>query len=70
MLSTPTCRMHKEKKTGVLVSPEVVTVIASVEDKEPTFQSPPPSSLPASTHAHQEASTSIKPVERNIRPMD
>ena len=59
MLSTPTCRMHKEKKTGVLVSPEDVTVIASVEDKEPTFQSPPPLSLPASAYAHQGSSTSF-----------
>ena len=52
ILATPTYRMRKEKKTGVLVSPEDVTVIASVEDKEPTFQSPPPSS-------HQEPSTSF-----------
>ena len=33
-LSTPTYKLRKEKKTGVLVSPENVTVIASIEDKE------------------------------------
>ena len=57
ILSIPTYKLHKEKKTGVLVSPELVTVIASVEDKEPTFQSSPPASQP-SAHAQSEASVS------------
>ena len=43
---------------GVLVSPQDVTVIASVEDKEPIFYSTPPTSMPASAHAQPEASTS------------
>ena len=39
ILSTPTYKICKEKKSGVLVSPDQVTVIASIEDKEPTFHS-------------------------------
>ena len=58
MLATPTYRIHKEKKTGVLVSPEDVTVIVSVEDREPAFHSPPPTSVPVAAHAQPEASTS------------
>ena len=57
ILSTPTYKLRKEKKTGVLVSPENVTVIASIEDKEPTFHSSPPTSQP-SAHAQSEASCS------------
>ena len=34
ILSTPTYKLCKEKKTGVLVSTENVTVIASIEDKD------------------------------------
>ena len=49
--------LRKEKKTGVLVSPENVTVIASIEDKEPTFHSSPPTSQP-SAHAQSEVSGS------------
>ena len=55
MLSTPTYRIRKDKKAGLLVSPKEVTVLSSV-DGEPTFQSPsgaiaqppvqPPSSQP------------------------
>ena len=58
MLSTPTYKLRKEKKSGVLVSPEDVTVIDSVDDREPTFHSSP-TSLPASAHAQPqpEAST-------------
>ena len=57
ILSTPIYKLRKEKKTGVLVSPENVTVIASIEDKEPTFHSSPPTSQP-SAHAQSEASGS------------
>ena len=42
-LSTPTYRIRKEKKTGALVSPSDVTVIAYIDDREPAFQSPPQS---------------------------
>ena len=44
MLSTPTYKLRKEKKSGLLVPPEDVTVIAMVKDKEPIFHSTPPSS--------------------------
>ena len=57
ILATPTYKLHKENKMGVLVSPEQVTVIASVEDKEQTFHSSPPASQP-SAHAQSEASSS------------
>ena len=57
MLATPIYKIRKDKKSGVLVSPDQVTVIASVEDKEPIFHSSPPASQP-STHAQSEASTS------------
>ena len=57
MLATPTYKIRKEKQSGVLVSPDQVTVIASVEDKEPVFQSSPPPSQP-SAHAQSEASSS------------
>ena len=56
MFSTPTYRIRKDKKAGLLVSPKDVTVLSSI-DGEPTFQSPsgaiaqppaqPPSQLPA-----------------------
>ena len=57
MLATPTYKIRKDKKSGVLVSPDQVTVIASVEDKEPVFQPSPPASQPAA-HAQSEASSS------------
>ena len=58
MLATPTYKNRKDKKAGVLVSPEQVTVIASVEDKEPVFQ-PSLSAAQSAAHAHPEdASTS------------
>ena len=57
ILATPKYKLRKEKKTGILVSLEQVTVIASVEDKEPTFHSSPPASQP-SAHAQSEASSS------------
>ena len=40
MLSTPTYKLRKEKRSGVLVSPDDVTVVAAV-DKEPVFHIPP-----------------------------
>ena len=55
MLATPTYRIRKDKKAGILVSPKDVKVISTV-DTEPTFQSPsgamaqvpaqPPSEIP------------------------
>ena len=54
-MSTSTYRICKDKKSGILVFPEEVTVIASVEDKnkdlEPSFQSP----LHASTSTPSDA---------------
>ena len=57
-MATPTYKIRKEKKAGLLVSPKDVTVISSV-DSEPTFQSPsgammqvpahPPSDLPTTS---------------------
>ena len=57
MLATPTYKNRKDKKAGVLVSPEQVTVIASVEDKEPVFQ-PSPSAAQSAAHAHPEDASS------------
>ena len=58
LLATPTYKIRKDKKVGLLVSPKDVTVISSV-DSEPTFQSPsgamaqvpahPPSDLPTTS---------------------
>ena len=66
LLATPTYKIRKDKKAGVLVSPKDVTVISSV-DSEPTFQSPsgamaqvpaqPPSVLPTTS-----SSSSIQPA--------
>ena len=39
LLATPSNRIRKDKKAGVLVSPKEVTVISAV-DNEPVFQSP------------------------------
>ena len=41
MLSTPTYKLRKEKKSGFLVSPDNVTVVAAVEGKEPVFHITP-----------------------------
>ena len=49
MLATPTYKIRKDKKAGVLVSPDQVTVIASVEDTEPIFQPSPSASQPEQT---------------------
>ena len=57
MLATPTYKIRKDKKSGVLISPDQVPVIASLEDKEPTFHSSPPASH-SSAHAQSEASSS------------
>ena len=57
MLATPTYKIRKDKKSGVLISPDQVTVIASVEDKEPMFHSSPPASQ-HSVHVQSEASSS------------
>ena len=57
--ATPTYRIRKEKKAGVLVSPKEVTVLAPVNDNEPTFQSPSgPSVQPTAHAAAQDSSTS------------
>ena len=57
MLATPTYKIRKDKKAGVLVSPDQVTVIASVEDTEPVFQPSPSASHPPA-HAQPESSSS------------
>ena len=57
MLATPTYKIRKDKKAGVLVSPDQVTVIASVEDTEPVFQPSPSASQPPA-HAQPESSSS------------
>ena len=57
MLATPTYKIRKDKKAGVLVSPDQVTVIASVEDKEPVFQPLPSASQPPA-HPQPESSSS------------
>ena len=54
MLATPTYKIRKDKKAGVLVSPDQVTVIASVEDTEPVFQPSPSASQPPA-HAQPES---------------
>ena len=41
MLSTPTYKLQKGKRSGVLVSPDNVTVVAAV-DQEPIFHNTPP----------------------------
>ena len=42
LLATPSYRIRKDKKAGLLVSPKDVKIISSV-DTEPTFQSSGPS---------------------------
>ena len=67
MLATPTYKIRKDKKAGVLVSPDQVTVIASVEDTEPVFQPSPSASQPPA-HAQPESSSSaFVSVERDIK---
>ena len=47
-MATPAYRVRKDKKAGVLVSPKEVTVLATVDDKQPTFHTSPtrPSAQP------------------------
>ena len=49
MLATPSYKIRKEKKAGILVSPKDITVLHPV-DNEPTFQSP--SGQPSQSPAH------------------
>ena len=49
MLATPSYKIRKDKKAGILVSPKDVTVLQPV-DNEPTFQSP--SGQPSQSPAH------------------
>ena len=57
LLVTPSYRIRKDKKAGLLVSPKDVTVISSV-DTEPAFQSPSGASVQSSA----QFSTSIPPT--------
>ena len=42
LISTPSYRIRKERKAGILVSPKEVEVIAPVDSSaEPTFAAPP-----------------------------
>ena len=50
MLATPSYKIRKEKKAGLLVSPKEVTVLQPV-DNEPTFQSPSGQSTQPSAHS-------------------
>ena len=68
MLATPTYKLHKEKKSGFLVSPEDVTVVAAVEDKEPVFHStPPPSSASTSTMQIQDTRSSADVTSTQLK---
>ena len=49
MLATPSYKIRKDKKAGLLVSPKEVTVLQAV-DNEPTFQSPSGQSTHPSAH--------------------
>ena len=49
ILATPTYKLRKEKKSGFLVSPDDVTVVAAIEDKEPVFHNNPPAAASTST---------------------
>ena len=68
MLATPTYHITKDKKSGILVSPDDVTVIASVEvtdkDLEPSFQSPPhdPASAPSEASSSFVTSDQLKQI--------
>ena len=57
LLATPSYRIRKDKKAGLLVSPKDVTVISSV-DTEPTFQSPSGPSAQFSAQLTSRASSS------------
>ena len=49
MLATPSYKIRKDKKAGLLVSPKEVTILQPV-DNEPTFQSPSGQSTQPSAH--------------------
>ena len=52
LISTPSYRIRKERKAGVLVSPKEVEVIAPIDSSftaEPTFSAPPPGPSQSST---------------------
>ena len=68
MLATPTYKIRKDKKAGVLVSPDQVTVIASVEDTEPVFQPSPSASQPPA-HAQPESSSSAFVTSDQLQKM-
>ena len=57
LLATPSYRIRKDKKSGLLLSPKDVTVISSV-DTEPTFQSPSGPSAQHSAHTSPMVSSS------------
>ena len=57
LLATPSYRIRKDKKAGLLVSPKDVTIISPV-DTEPTFQSQSELSAQPSAHASPMASSS------------
>ena len=67
MLATPYC-LRKEKKSGILVSPDDLTVIATVEDKpkvvEPSFQTPPPSSATSTSSSAKPDTSSFDTSEQ------
>ena len=58
--ATPTYRIRKDKKAGLLVSPKDLTVLAAVDD-EPTFQSPVGPSTQTSAQASGSSATSQAP---------
>ena len=62
LLATPSYRIRKDKKAGLLVSPKEVTVISSV-DTEPTFQSPsgPSAQPPAHSPTMASSSSTVQP---------
>ena len=50
LISTPSSRIRKDRKAGILVSPKEVEVIASVDSSaEPTFAAPPQSTSQPAT---------------------
>ena len=59
LLATPSYRIRKDKKTGLLVSPKDVTVINSV-DTEPTFQSPSGPSAQSPAHPSMASSSAAQ----------
>ena len=66
LLATPTYRIRKDKKAGLLVSPKEVTVISTV-DSEPTFQ--PPSNVSAQPSAqHEDSPPSTMPSSSSAAP--